>query len=172
MKSSWSIAPFRRYVIVSCPLWGWSGNPPVLLLKWSSIRNGVKFLSWRVPIERRTRAPSPSGVSIASKNFAIPRGLGVEVIREGSFGGITGRPTKVEAGSLAEVDIVGVLAVVVLLVLVVIVVVEDKAAEMYGTMLDRCVYKIAVMQIKMESSSFMDSMTDFYMRSEGRGTFL
>ena len=61
---------------VSCPLCGWSGNPaPGLMVKWSSIRNGEKFFSWGVPIERRTLAPAPSACSRAKKAFWIPLGV-------------------------------------------------------------------------------------------------
>lgn len=59
----------------------------------------MKFLNWPVPILLRTLAPAPSGVSIASKNFLMPLVLGSFALREGSSGGMTGRPMKDDFGA-------------------------------------------------------------------------
>lgn len=75
---------------------------PTATLKWSSIRNGVKFLSFGVPIERRTVAPAPSDCSIASKTVWIPRGFGFAAFSDGSSAGITGSPTKDDDGAILE----------------------------------------------------------------------
>ena len=70
--------------------------------KWSSMRKGLKLRSLGVPIERRTVAPAPSACSMASKTLAMPLGLGEAAVREGSLGGMTGRPTKVDEGDIVE----------------------------------------------------------------------
>ena len=62
----------------------------------------MKFLSLGVPIERRTVAPAPSDCSIASKTVRIARGFGEVALSDGSSGGITGRPTKVEEGAMVD----------------------------------------------------------------------
>lgn len=68
------------------------------MVKWSSIRNGEKFFSCGVPIERRTRAPAPSDCSMARKALRIARvtvmfaGFGVPYIE---IGGNSGRPLNV-----------------------------------------------------------------------------
>ena len=62
----------------------------------------MKFRSFGVPIERRTVAPAPSACSMASKTVLIARGWGEVASREGSLGGMTGSPTKVEAGAIVE----------------------------------------------------------------------
>lgn len=66
------------------------------MLKWSSIRNGLKFLSFGVPIDLRTLAPTPSDCSMARKAFRMARGTDMfgDCVREGSCGGTTGRPGK------------------------------------------------------------------------------
>ena len=62
----------------------------------------MKFRSLGVPIERRTVAPAPSACSMASKTVLIARDLGDIASSEGSLGGMTGSPTNVEAGAIAE----------------------------------------------------------------------
>lgn len=53
-------------------LCGWSGKPAFSpIVKWSSIRNGEKFLSCGTPMDRRTRAPAPSDFSTAWKALAM-----------------------------------------------------------------------------------------------------
>lgn len=61
----------------------------------TSIRKGVKLRSSLVPMDRLTRAPAPSGVSIASKTLRMARGVVLVAVKEGSLGGTTGRPLKV-----------------------------------------------------------------------------
>lgn len=59
----------------SWPRCGWSGNPaPGFTEKWSSMRNGEKFLSCGVPMDLLTRAPAPSDCSTARKALRIARG--------------------------------------------------------------------------------------------------
>ena len=74
-------------------------NSPTPTLKWSSMRKGVKLRSLGVPIERRTVAPAPSDCSRASKKVWIPRGFGAVAFKDGSAGGITGRPWKFDDGA-------------------------------------------------------------------------
>jgi hypothetical protein len=45
------------------------------MVKWSSMRKGERFRSLGVPIERRTRAPTPSDCSVAWKARRIARGI-------------------------------------------------------------------------------------------------
>jgi len=53
----------------------WSGNPaPGLMEKWSSMRNGLKFFRFGVPMDLRTRAPAPSACSTARKTLRMARG--------------------------------------------------------------------------------------------------
>ena len=66
------------------------------------IKNGVKFRSFAVPIDRRTVAPAPSDCSRASNTLLMARGTGLAALRQGSSGGMTGRPTKVLDGAIAE----------------------------------------------------------------------
>lgn len=43
---------------------------------------------------------------MASKTFAMPRGFGEVAVSEGSLGGMTGRPTKVDEGAIVGKDFV------------------------------------------------------------------
>lgn len=60
------------------------------------MRNGEKFRSLGVPIERRTRAPAPSDCSIARKAWRIARGRLMFVGLSGAknVGGTRGSPKK------------------------------------------------------------------------------
>lgn len=82
----------------TCPRCGWSGNPePGELVKWSSMRKGLKLRSCGVPIERRTLAPTPSDCWTAKKALRIARGTDIAsafVSPYISVGGMTGRPSK------------------------------------------------------------------------------
>ena len=103
-KSSWSKPPLSRYVMVSCPRWGWSGKPASdAEEKWSSMRKGEKFRSLGVPIERRTRAPAPSDCSIARKAWRMARGtlMFVGLLGAKKVGGMSGSP-KYEDGELDD----------------------------------------------------------------------
>ena len=103
-KSSWSTPPDSRYVIVSCPRCGWSGNPaPGDTEKWSSIRNGVRWRRVGVPTLRRTVAPAPSDCWRARKANWIPRGvviLPVFAPVEAKWVGIKGRWERVGAAAI------------------------------------------------------------------------
>lgn len=70
-------------------------------------RNGVKCRSSWVPTDLLTLAPAPSACSIASKIFIILRGVDVLLFKEGSFGGITGRPWKVDEDVGADMVVCG-----------------------------------------------------------------
>lgn len=102
----------------------------------SLARHGWVSISYRscpVPIERRTRAPAPSGVSIASNTLAMLRGVTVVALNEGSFGGMTGRPTKVELAAGDMVVFVRACEMFkTVLAIAVVFVFDDKAEEMYG----------------------------------------
>jgi hypothetical protein len=93
------------------------------------MRNGLKLRSFGVPIERLTVAPAPSACSTASKTLAMPRVLGEVAVREGSLGGMTGRPTNVDEGDI----VVWVLVVLVLSVLEMLFEVDRKKDLMYST---------------------------------------
>lgn len=68
-------------MIVSWPRCGWSGKPaPFPMVKWSSIRKGLKLRNFGVPIERRTRAPAPSACSMARKTWRMARAVDIFVI--------------------------------------------------------------------------------------------
>ena len=73
----------------------------------TSIRKGVKLRSSLVPMDRLTRAPAPSGVSMASKTLRIVRGVVFVAVKDGSWGGITGNPLKVDTaeGIVVFVDV-------------------------------------------------------------------
>lgn len=60
------------------------------------IKNGLRFLSFGVPIERRTFAPTPSDCCTARKDWRMPRAIDElsGFISDGSDGGTTGRPGK------------------------------------------------------------------------------
>ena len=65
------------------------------------MRNGEKFRSFGVPIERRTRAPAPSDCSIAKKAWRIARGtvIFVGLFRAKNVGGTSGSPKKEDVES-------------------------------------------------------------------------
>lgn len=92
------------------------------------MRKGLKLRSLGVPIDRLTVAPAPSACSMASKTFAMPRVLGVAAVREGSLGGMTGRPTNVDEGDIVDC----VLIVLVLSVLEMLFEVDLKKERMYS----------------------------------------
>ncbi len=60
------------------------------------MRNGEKFRSFDVPIERRTRAPAPSDCSMARKAWRIARGtvMFVGLLEAKKVGGTRGSPKK------------------------------------------------------------------------------
>jgi hypothetical protein len=60
------------------------------------IKNGLRFLSFGVPIERRTFAPTPSDCCTAKKDWRTARAIDElsGFMSDGSDGGTTGRPGK------------------------------------------------------------------------------
>lgn len=69
-KSSWYIDPFCKYVMVSNPLWGWSGKPAGNLeSKKSSIKNGSSLGTSIPPMILATSAPTPSDYSVGVNIF-------------------------------------------------------------------------------------------------------
>ena len=79
-------------------------------------------------MDRLTVAPAPSDCSTASKTLAIPRVLGDVAVREGSLGGMTGRPTNVDEGDI----VLCVLVVLVLSVLEMLFEVDPKNDLIYS----------------------------------------
>ena len=79
-------------------------------------------------MDRLTVAPAPSACSIASKTLAMPRVLGEVAVREGSLGGMTGRPTNVDDGDI----VVCVLVVFVLRVLEMLLDVDLRKERIYS----------------------------------------
>lgn len=59
-------------------------------MKWSSIKNGLKFGNCGVPTERRTLAPAPSAFSIALKAFTIVRATDIVAGRSISVSWLNG----------------------------------------------------------------------------------
>lgn len=74
--------------------------------KRTSMRKGVKFFNSLVPTDLLTLAPAPSAWSIASKTLRTLRGVVVVAVKEGSLGGMTGRPLKVDCAGAIVVFVV------------------------------------------------------------------
>jgi hypothetical protein len=72
----------------------------------TSMRKGVKFFNSLVPTDLLTLAPAPSAWSIASNTLRILRGVVVVAVKEGSLGGMTGRPLKVDCAGAIVVFVV------------------------------------------------------------------
>ena len=124
------------------------------------MRKGVKFFNSLVPTDLLTLAPAPSAWSIASNTLRILRGVVVVAVKEGSLGGITGRPLNVDCAGAIVVFVVAWKVVFVVAVVV-------RLFELrYGRIYCRWWYATAAMQIKMEMSSLMKATHALYMGQE------
>lgn len=129
----------------------------------------MKFLNFGVPTDLLTVAPAPSAWLVASKTCWMPRFFGSEAFREGSSGGMTGKPTKVDEGPMAEKVRVELLLNRRVLVME-LNVLDRRNGRMYSRSGSRWMKTMARMITKREKTVRIGGDGSFYSRSRETGT--